>query len=140
MFNVEGGVVFKKQTKMNRGRGVKPICTFIRSVKKISWFFKQQTEFFLTSSLPVAKSFSVFRLFQHMKVDFLLKTRGHFFFKVFLWTCKYFYCHCIYDCGKNINLLSFESTKRINYFLCFHSQIFHSKIHKCHGTFFWEGW
>ena len=38
---------------------------YVRSVKKIAWFFKQQTEFFLTSCSAVAKSFVVLSLVQY---------------------------------------------------------------------------
>ena len=37
---------------------------YVRSVKKIAWFFKQQTDFFLISCLAVAESFSALSLVQ----------------------------------------------------------------------------
>ena len=35
---------------------------------------------------------------------FVLKRRRHIFlkFNAFLWTCKHFYCHCIYSCEKQV--------------------------------------
>ena len=51
---------------------------------------------------------------------FSLKSRRHFFFffsfNAFLWKCKYLYCHCIYNCVKNIDLLCWVY-KKINSFL-----------------------
>ena len=55
-----------------------------------------------------------------------------------LWTCEYFYCHCVCNCMKNIDLLSWVY-KKINSFFCFQSTIFHWKINKSRGTFFYRG-
>ena len=54
----EGGWGSLKAKENKKGEGVKPICMFALW-KKIAWFFKQQTKFFLISCLAVAKSFSV---------------------------------------------------------------------------------
>ena len=62
---------------------------------------------------------------------FLLKMCKHFsLFNVFIWICKYFYCHCIYNSVTNIDFLC------LFYFLSFQSLIFPSKIHKRRGTSF----
>ena len=61
-----------------------------------------------------------------------------FWFRVFLWTCKYFYCHCIYNCVKTIDFLCWVYRKP-NYFFSFHSMIFQSKIHKRRGIFLRKG-
>ena len=107
--------------------------------KKIARFFKQQTESLLTSCLAVAKSLSVLSLVQDINVFFCWKDGDiSFSFNVFSWTCKYFYCHCIYNYVKNIDPLCWVSEK-INSFLSFHSLIFHSNIDKRRGIFFWEG-
>ena len=53
----------------------------------------------------------------------------------FLWICKFFYCYCICNCVKNINLL-YWVYKKINCFLFFHPPILHSNIYKRRGTFF----
>ena len=42
-------------------------------------------------------------------------------------TCKYFYCHCIYICVKNI-VIFYVEFKTSNYFLSFHSPIFMSTL------------
>ena len=57
----EGGWVSLKAKENKKGEGVKPICIFALW-KKIAWFFKQQTKFFLISCLAVAKSFAVLSL------------------------------------------------------------------------------
>ena len=57
---------------------------------------------------------------------------------VFLWTCKCFYCYCIYNCVKNIDLLCWVYKKN-NSFLSFHPPIFHSKIHERRGIFLRRG-
>ena len=51
-------------------------------------------------------------------------------FNVFIWICKYFYCHCIYNSVTNIDFLC------LFYFLSFQFLIFPSKIHKHRGTSF----
>ena len=110
-------------------------------MKKIAWVFKQQTEFFLISwLLAVAKGFSVLNLIQHRKVvldGFLLKRYRIFSFVVSLWTFKYFYCHCIYDYVKNINVLSFKVTKK--FFSLFSLTNFSFKICNHCRTFFERG-
>ena len=116
--------VLKKGTKTNRERG-EGSSLYVRSLcKKITWFLKQQAEFFLMSCLTVAKSFSVLSLVQHIKLFLLLKKRRHYFhLTIFLSTWKYFYCHCIYNCVKIIDLLCWVD-KKINSFFSFHSLIF----------------
>ena len=62
---------------------------------------------------------------------FLLKMCKHFsLFNVFIWICKYFYCHCIYNSVTNIDFLC------LFYFLSFQSLVFPSKIHKRRRTSF----
>ena len=99
------GGVLKKRTKTNRGRGVKPICTFALW-KKLRDF---QTEGRVLSEKLLGSCWMFFVLsqVQHIKGFFLLKRHRHFFFSlnVFLWTCKYLYCHCVYNSVKNIDLL-----------------------------------
>ena len=124
----------KKWMKTNRGEGVKPIC-MLALWKRVAWFFKQQTEFFLISCFAVAKSFAVLSLVQHIKVfflkkDLLLKRCRHFLsVNVFLWTYKYFCRGCIYNCVRNIDRLCWDNKKNNN-FLPFHLPTFHSKTHK----------
>ena len=90
----EGRWILKKRT--NEQREGCQAYLYVCSKKKIAWYFKQQTEYILASSLAVAKSFAVLSLVQHIKVFFfvfLLKKRRYFFsFSAFLLTCKYFYC------------------------------------------------
>ena len=60
----EGGEgVLKKLTKINRGREGQGYL-YVYSLNKIASFFKQQTKFFLTSCLAVAKGFAVLSLVQ----------------------------------------------------------------------------
>ena len=62
---------------------------------------------------------------------FLLKMCKHFsLFNVFIWICKYFYCHCICNSVTNIDFLC------LFYFLSFQSLVFPSKIHKRRRTSF----
>ena len=97
--------------------------------KKLPDFSNSKQSFFLIRCLAVAKSFSVFSLVQHVKGGFLLKKAEIFFsFNVFSWTCKYFYCHCIYDCVKNINFLYFKSTKKLILFSVFTHRFFIRKF------------
>ena len=67
-FVVEGEKISLKNEQKQTGSGDQD-CLYVCSVKKIAWFSKQQTEFFRTC-LAVAKSFSVLRLVQHVKVFF----------------------------------------------------------------------
>ena len=84
----------KSQLKRTAGgRVVKPICTYVRSLKKIAWL----SDSFLFEPSPAYKGV------------FLLKRN----------ICKYLYCHCIYKCIKNIDLLCWVY-KKINSFLSFH--------------------
>ena len=99
-----------------QGKGVQAYFLYIRSVKKTAWFFKQQTEFFLISCLAVAKSFSVLSL-----GGFLLKRHNvYFFIQRLLWPCKYFYCHCIYDCLKKQPFIFWVYEKTILFSLFTH--------------------
>ena len=128
--------VLKKRTKTNRGRGsslsVRSLC------EKNCLILKQQAEFFLISCLAVAKCFC-FGPSPAYKGVLLLKRRRHFFsFNVFLWTCKYSYCHCIYSCVENIDLLCWVY-KKINSSLSFHPPTLYSKLAEASRTFFWEG-
>ena len=70
MFVVEDGgrSILKRQTKVNGEEGQAYLKVLF--VKKIARFFKYQTEFFLISSLAVAKGFAVLSLVQHKKVFF----------------------------------------------------------------------
>ena len=126
----------EKRTKTNRGRGsslsVRSLC------EKNCLILKQQAEFFLISCLAVAKCFC-FGPSPAYKGVLLLKRRRHFFsFNVFLWTCKYSYCHCIYSCVENIDLLCWVY-KKINSFLSFHPPTLYSKLAEASRNFFWEG-
>ena len=71
----EGRRVLKKRTKTSRGRGSQAY-TYVRSVKKITWFFKQQTEFFLIVACQLLKVLSFWPAY---KSNFLLKRHIHFF-------------------------------------------------------------
>ena len=139
MFSVEreGGSLKSKQKWT--GWGGSSLSVPFALLKKITRFFKQQTDFFLISCLAAAKSFSVLSLVQHIKVVFYWKGVDIFFFfhLLFFMSMWIFYCHCINYCVKNINVLSFESKK--NSFLCFHSPSFHSKICKHSRTCFERG-
>ena len=66
----------KKQTKTNRKSGVKPIC-ILSLWKKITWFFIQETDFFLISCLAVAKSFAVLSLVQYIKLFLYFQMKIH---------------------------------------------------------------
>ena len=78
-----GGVRGSLKTERKRTGEGGQAYLYVRSVKKITWFFIQETEFFLISCLAVAKRCSVSSLFQHIKVFFLLKRRRHFFYLAF---------------------------------------------------------
>ena len=51
---MEGGASLKSKRKQVMG-GDGQACLYVRSVKKIAWFLKQQGEFFLISFLAIAK-------------------------------------------------------------------------------------
>ena len=70
----EGRGFLKKRTKTNRGRGSEAY-TYVRSVKKITWFFKT-TEFFLIVACQLLKVLSFWPAY---KSNFLLKRHIHFF-------------------------------------------------------------
>ena len=70
-----------------------------------------------------------FLLTRRRKIFFL-----HLTFFYFVWTWKYFYCHCIYNCVKSIHY-SCWICKKNYYFLSFRFSIFHLKIHKHRGVF-----
>ena len=77
MFVVEGGRgSSKSERKRTEGRGGQAFLS-VRSVKKIVWFFKQQTEFLLVSFLSVPTRF--LSLVQHEKVFFIKKAIIFFF-------------------------------------------------------------
>ena len=115
------------------GRG-RQAYLYIYSVKKVPWFFKHQTELFMVSDMAVAKCVSVHPN-PFIKLFFLWKRCRHFLFiQRFVLTCKYVYCHCIYNCIKNIDLLC--SVYEKIYFVAFHAPIFHSEIHKRCGIYF----
>ena len=69
----------------------------------------------------------------------LLKRRRHFFLlNVFLWTCKYLYCH-LNSCLKNIDLLCWVY-KRLILFSLFTPRFFiRKKRHKHRGNFLEKG-
>ena len=93
------------------------------SVKKISWFFKQQIEFFLIICLAVAKSFK--GVFYQKDIDIFLK--------------NFFYEHVntfIVIVNVYVYMLNLQQN---NYFLSFLSLIFSSKIHKHPETFLERG-
>ena len=85
------------------------------------------SKFFLISCLAnVDKRFGVLSLVQQFFV--IKKVQTFFFsFNVLVGTSKYFYCHCIYNCIKNINILCWLYKKN-HCFLSFCSTIFYSKI------------
>ena len=92
----------------------------------------------MINCFPITKVFAVLSLVSISKCFFMKKCQVSFSFNFFLWTCKYFYCHCIYNCVKSIHLLCWVY-KKTNSFLSFHSPIFYSKIHKRCRTFLKEG-
>ena len=96
----EGGESWKSErNRIGGGEVAKPV----RWLCEKGCLIFQSAEFFLISCLAVAKSFAVLSLLQHVKLFFLLERRRHFFFiERFLWTCQYFYCHCIYNCVKRV--------------------------------------
>ena len=96
--------------KQGEGRG--QTYLYARSKKKITWFFKQQIEFFVISYLVVAESF-------------IRRCRHFFKLYLFIWTFKYFCCcYRIYICVRNIAIFYSELTKG-RFFSLFHSSIFH---------------
>ena len=106
-----GGRESLKSDWKKQGEGRGQTYLYARSKKKITWFFKQQIEFFVISYLVVAESF--IRRYRH-------------FFKLylFIWTFKYFCCcYRIYICVRNIAIFYSELTKG-RFFSLFHSSIF----------------
>ena len=72
-------VAFKKYVRHGRGRGS------LKSERKRTEEFKQQTEFFLINYLAVPKCFAILSLVQHIKLFFYYKGVDIFFsFVVFL--------------------------------------------------------
>ena len=135
---MEGGGtgVLKNRTKTNRGRGDQAYL-YVDSVKTTAWFFTQQIESFLISCLAVAKRFFCLEFNPAYKDVFLLKRRRHlFWFNFFFWTCKYFYCYCLYTCLKYNLIFYVEFTKTYS----FHSSVSQPKINKHPGTISERGW
>ena len=107
-----GGRESLKSDWKKQGEGRSQTYLYARSKKNITWFFKQQIEFFVISYLVVAESFI---------------RRCRHFFKIYLFicTCKYFCCcYRIYICVRNIAIFYSEFTKE-RFFSLFHSSIFH---------------
>ena len=80
----------------------------------------------LVYAFSLWKNCLIFQTRKRILSDKLLGRCYMFFlmFCVFVWTCKYFYCHWIFNCVINIDHWSVMlSLQKTNYFLFFHSPI-----------------
>ena len=93
-----GGWSLKSKRKQTgRGLVVKTICNFTQWKNRLTF---QTTSRVLSSKLlDSCYKICFFKLTLVYKGVFLLKRCRHFFsFHILLWTCKYLYCHWIYNC------------------------------------------
>ena len=109
-------------------------------MKNIARFFKQQ-KVFLISCLAVAnKSFAVLSQVQHIKFYFFKKKGAYIFLFVFLWTCKYLYCHCCkYNCKKHWKLIFYIEFTNFFFFFLLSFPDFSFENSWTWQNFLWEG-
>ena len=135
---VEGEGLSKKVNENEQeNRQIKPISTFI--LWKILPDFSNSKKFFLISCLAVAnKKLCCFEPSSAYKVVFFLKKGAYIFSFVFLWTCKYLYCHCCkYNCKKHWKLIFYIEKFFFFFLLSFPDFSFENSW--TWQNFLWEG-